>query len=84
MTYFNSTADPETRSVWLTVEEPATEEEVDRLLEVVADALGTQYQVVVTTDQVETLSRKDVAHFMGQMSEAMGLDVDITLPEERN
>lgn len=84
MTYFNSTADPEKRSVWLTVEEPATEEEVDRLLEVVADALGTQYQVVVTTDQVETLSRKDVAHFMGQMSEAMGLDVDITLPEERN
>ena len=84
MTYFNSTAAAETRSVWLTVEEPATEKEVDRLLEVVADALGTQYQVVVTTDQVETLSRKDVAHFMGQMSEAMGLDVDITLPEERN
>ena len=84
MTYFNSTAGPETRSVWLTVEEPATEEEVDNLLAAVADALGTQYQVVVTTDRVETLSRKDVAHFMGQMSAAMGLNVDITLPEEAN
>lgn len=82
MSYFNSTTGPETRSVWLTVEEPATEEEIDNLLLAVADALGTEYQVVVTTDRVETLSRKDVAHFMGQMSAAMGLDVDITLPED--
>ena len=73
---------PETKSVWLSVEEPATESEVGEIERAVADSLGTQYQVVVTTEAVETLSRSDVAHFMGQMIEAMGLDVDITLPED--
>lgn len=82
MPYANSTIPTETRMIWVSVEGSVTDHEADMLMDKIADAVGTDYQVVVTTDDIETLSRSDVAHFMGQMIAAMGLDVDITMPED--
>lgn len=71
----------ETNHVWLQVEADR-DEELRWMQDQLADALGPDYQIIVTSDRVDLMSASEARNAIGKLLAAAGMNLDQSIAEQ--